>query len=99
MSIELVKAAIAATAVVMASYLWFFCCINNLPNDRILHLSKFKAYADDKINVVQKLKFVLEMVENIVGKEENAGYQPFLLFSQCFQKASFSGSLQVGIVW
>ena len=29
------------------------------------------------------------MVENIVGKGENAGYQHFLLFPQCFQK-SFS---------
>ena len=28
-------------------------------------------------------------------KVENAGYQHFLLFPQCFQKASFSGSLKV----
>ena len=27
-------------------------------------------------------------IENIVGKGENAGYQHFLLFPQCFQKAS-----------
>ena len=40
-----------------------------------------------------------DRVENIVGKEENAGYQHFLFFPQCFQKASFSGSLKVGIVW
>ena len=36
---------------------------------------------------------------NIVGKEENDGYQHFLLFPQCFEKASFSGLLKVGIVW
>ena len=35
--------------------------------------------------------FVLDRVENIVGKGENAGYQHFLLFPQCFQKASFLG--------
>ena len=29
------------------------------------------------------------MVENIVGKGENGGYQRFLLFPQCFQNASF----------
>ena len=29
--------------------------------------------------------------ENIVGKGENAGYQYFLLFTQCFQKASSVG--------
>ena len=39
------------------------------------------------------------MVENIVGKGENAGYQHFLLLPQCFQRVSFSGSLKVGIVW
>ena len=51
------------------------------------------------INETQKLIFVLERVENIVGKGENAGNQHFLLFPQCFQKPSFSGSLKVGIVW
>ena len=28
-------------------------------------------------------------VENIVEKRENASYQHFLLFPQCFQKASY----------
>ena len=37
--------------------------------------------------VLQKLKFVIGLVENIVGKGENAVYQHFLLFPQCFQKA------------
>ena len=31
------------------------------------------------------LKYVLRRVENIVGKGENAGYQHFLSFPQCFQ--------------
>ena len=35
--------------------------------------SNFKALAGDKINVTRKLKFVLGMVENILGKGENAG--------------------------
>ena len=35
---------------------------NSLPNDKILDQSKFKAFADDKINVTQKLKFVLGRV-------------------------------------
>ena len=47
----------------------------------------------------EKLKFVFGRVENIVEKRENAGYQHFLLFPQCFQMASFSRSLKVGIVW
>ena len=43
--------------------------------------------------------FDFDRVENIVRTGENAGYQHFLLFPQCFQKASFSGSLKVGIEW
>ena len=69
-----------------------------LPNDNILQWSKLKAFVDDKMNVIQNLKFLLERIENTVGKRENAGYQHFLLFPQCFQKLSFSGSSKVGVV-
>ena len=72
---------------------------NSLPNDKIQDLSKIKAFADDKIILTQKLKFVLERVENIVEKGENAGYQHFLLIPQCFQKLSIPEVLKVGIVW
>ena len=34
-----------------------------------------------------------------MGKGENAGFQHFLLFPQCFHKAFFSGSLKVVIAW
>ena len=57
-----------------------------------------KAFADDKINGTQKLKFELGSVENIVGKGAYAGDQHLLPFPQCFQKASLSRSLKVGIV-
>ena len=43
--------------------------------------------------------YVLDKVETIVGKRENAGYQHFLLFPQCFQKPSCPWSLKVRIVW
>ena len=43
--------------------------------------------------------FVLDRVENIVGKGENAGYQHFLLFPQCFQITFYPGLLEVGTVW
>ena len=61
--------------------------------------SNFKAFADDKINENEQMKFGLGRVEKIVGIRENADYQYFLLFPQCFQKPSFSGSLKAGIVW
>ena len=70
--------------------------INPLPDDKILALSKLKAIADDKVNVIQMLHFIFyDRVENIVGQGENTGCQHFLLFPQCFQKASFLGSLKV----
>ena len=69
-----------------------------LSNDRILDLSKLKAFADDKCDS-KKPKFTFGRVENIVGKGENAGYQHYLLFPICFQKHTFSGLLQVEIVW
>ena len=66
--------------------------VNSSPKDKILNWTKFKAFADDKINVSEKLKFMLGRVENIVGKGENASYHHFLLFPQYFQKASQTGS-------
>ena len=51
------------------------------------------------MNVTQKLKSVFEGIENIVGKGANAGNQHFFLFQQCYQNASYSGSLKVGIMY
>ena len=62
-------------------------------------MSKVKASADNKFVVTEQMGFVFERVENIVGKEENAGYQHFLLFLKCFQKAPYPGLFKVGIVW
>ena len=61
--------------------------VTPLPEDKILDWSRLKAFTDNKINVTPKQKFFLGWVENIVGKGENDGYQHFLLFPQCFQKA------------
>ena len=69
----------------------------SLPNDKFLNWFKLKTFADDKINVTQKLKFVLGRVENIVAKGENSGYQHFLFFPQCFQKTFYTGSLKSGL--
>ena len=73
------------------SFAHFWSRIDSLPNDKILDATKLKAFADDKINLVQLMISVFDRVENIVGKGENAGYQHFLLFPQCFQKTSFLG--------
>ena len=67
-------------------------CLHPLPDDKILPLSKLRAFADDNFSVAQIAKFFFNRVENIVEKGENAGFQHFLLFPQCFQEASFLGS-------
>ena len=50
----------------------------------ILYIPKLKAFADDKLDVAQIVKFALDREENILGKGENAGYQHFLIFLKCF---------------
>ena len=70
-----------------------------IPNNKISDQSKLKVLAQDKINMTENLNYFFGRLENIVGKGENAGYQHFLLFPQCFQMDSFSGLLNVEIVW
>ena len=60
--------------------------LNSLPSDKFSDRSKLKAFADDNIKVTEKMKFVSEMVENLVGKGENAGQQHFLLSPHFFSK-------------
>ena len=44
--------------------------------------------------MTEKLDSVFGRIENIVEKGENAGYLHFLLFPQCFKKASNLGLLK-----
>ena len=73
----------------------YFAWVNNI----IWALIKLKAFADNKFNFATMLISLFDRVENIMGKGDNADYQHFLLYSQCFQEASFSGLLKDGIVW
>ena len=63
--------------------------INSLPNDKVLDWSKLKAFADDKIKVLKIIILHFDRVEKTEGKGENAGYQHFLLFPQCFNSKDF----------
>ena len=45
--------------------------INSLPNDKMLNQSKFNIFADDKIIVTQRLKFLLGRIENTVRQEDH----------------------------
>ena len=54
---------------------FYYKYVQREPVVRILDWSKLKAVADDKLLVVQKMEYVPEREEQIVGKEDNAGYQ------------------------
>ena len=48
--------------------------INLFTKRYLFRLAKLKAFADDKLNLAEKLKFNCSgRVENIVGRGENAG--------------------------
>ena len=74
--------------------------LDSLPNDKFFNLVQIESNCRrQKKKVLEKIIFVFDRVENIVGKGQNAGYQHFLLFPQCFQKAFYSRLLKVGIMW
>ena len=52
-------------------------------------MPKLKAFPDDKPEVTEMRIVLFDRVENTVGKEENAGNQPFSSFPQVFSKAFF----------
>ena len=74
-------------------------CFHPLPNNEILTWTKLKAFADNEFSFAKMVISILDRVENIVGKRENAGYQHFLLFPQSFEKVFLSGHLKIRIVW
>ena len=51
---------------------------NPLPKDKILNVTKLKAFADNKSNIAKIANFVFDRVENTLGKGENDGNQNFI---------------------
>ena len=63
-------------------------------------MTKLKALVDSKFIVAKMMISPFDMVENIVGKGENSGYQHFFLFPTMFCKGfSYTGLFKVVIVW
>ena len=73
----------------MVSCLW---------NNNFLVAIKFNVFVDLKIPATQMFKLVFLGLENILGKEENAGFQDFLIFPQCFQKTFFPRAVKTPVV-
>ena len=55
--------------------------LHSLPNDKILDWSKFKACADDKINLNENLKFVLWKVNKTLWEKEKMPVTSIFSFS------------------
>ena len=70
-----------------------------LLNDKILDMTKLKAFADDKINVAKMMISVVNRVEHYEKRRKMLVTSIFSFSPQCFQRASFLGSLKVWIVW
>ena len=60
--------------------------VHSLPNEKDLDLTKFKAQADNELNVNKMTIFLLDRVENTVGKGENAVKTAFSPISTGFSK-------------
>ena len=73
--------------------------VSPLQNDKFLEVTKLNTFTGDKLNIAKMTISFCNTVENTVGKGENAGYQHFLLFPQCFPITFSFGSSKVGIVW
>ena len=72
------------------------CFLTLYLTTEILDWSKLKAFADDKIKLTKMMIFVIDLVENTVGKGENA-FSPFpTMFSKRF---FYCGLLKVKIEW
>ena len=66
---------------------------------QVCGLSKWKTFAEDKINVAEKMKLSLERVKKHCREKKKTLVTSIFTFSpQCFEKDSFFGSLKLGIV-
>ena len=60
-----------------------------ITRQQILDSSRLKEFADGNFKFDENSRRLSIRVENTVGKGEIARQEQFLLFPQCFQKASF----------
>ena len=71
---------------------------NPLPDNKILALPKFKAFAEDNFNVVKCLFFLFFFhtdKKTIWEDEETTGYQLCFCSLHVFKRLFFSGSLKI----
>ena len=73
---------------------------NSFPNNKILHQSKFKTFADKKKKMqIKTWNLFWEGYKTLWEKEKKDGFQHFLFFPQCFQKVFSTMLLKLEIMW
>ena len=71
--------------------------LNPFPHNKILDLTKLKAFADDKLNVTKMIISVFDRVENIVGKGEIACTSYFSFSHNVFKRPVSQGRQKVSL--
>ena len=74
---------------VQLTIVWNICnssmlLVNYLPHDTITNWTKFKAFADDKLNTAEVMFSDCNRIENIMEKEKKLVPSNFLLLPKCF---------------
>ena len=72
---------------------------NTFPNEKILDVSKLKAFADDKLSIARMMISLIDRIENTVGKGENAGYQHFSYIYVVVCKCLQFGQFKNFVIW
>ena len=65
--------------------------LNTLPNDKILDVTKLKAFADNKSNIAKMTISLFDRVENTVRQGENAATSIFSFSHRVFQSLLLQG--------
>ena len=74
----------------LLSLLSFFGLVNSLPNDKILDVTKLKAFSDDNLNIAKMTIFLIDRVKKkTTGKRTNCWLPAFSPFPPVFSKALF----------
>ena len=63
--------------------------VNQLPDDKIFNITKFKAFAEDKLDVAKMTISLSDRVENTVEKRRKCWLSAFSSFPTVFSKAFF----------
>ena len=64
--------------------------MNPFPDNKILALPKFRAFADGNFTMAQVVQFFPDRVENIVGKRRKCCFPAFSSFPTMFYNSFYS---------